>query len=92
MLGAPQYALAGVIAGGGGGANAGIIGILVFVVAMLLLFKDTYRADVFDVLMGFNRWWSTRAGVRRFHDSAVPAVPLRRRLARTYGSATAPAR
>jgi len=56
LLGAPQYAIAGVIAGGGGGANAGVIGILVFVVAMLLLFKDTYRDDVFDVLMGFNRW------------------------------------
>jgi hypothetical protein len=56
LLGVPQYAIAGVIAGGGGGANAGVIGILVFVVAMLLLFKDTYRDDVFDVLMGFNRW------------------------------------
>jgi hypothetical protein len=56
LLGAPQYAIAGVIAGGGGGANAGVIGILVFVVAMLLLFKDNYRDDVFDVLMGFNRW------------------------------------
>jgi hypothetical protein len=56
LLGAPQYAIAGVIAGGGGGANAGVIGILVFVVAMLLLFKNTYRDDVFDVLMGFNRW------------------------------------
>jgi len=43
LLGAPQYAIAGVIAGGGGGANAGVIGILVFVVAMLLLFKNTYR-------------------------------------------------
>ncbi|HEY2218704.1 MAG TPA: DUF4389 domain-containing protein [Gaiellaceae bacterium] len=56
LLGAPQYAIAGVIAGGGGYASAGIIGILVFVVAMLLLFKNTYRDDVFDVLMGFNRW------------------------------------
>jgi hypothetical protein len=56
LLGAPQYAIAGVIAGGGGYASAGIIGILVFVVAMLLLFKDTSRDDVFDMLMGFNRW------------------------------------
>src|SRR5262249_40959134 len=56
FLGAPQYAIAGVIAGGGGYASAGVIGILVFIVAMLLLFKDTYRDDVFDVLMGFNRW------------------------------------
>jgi Domain of unknown function (DUF4389) len=57
LLGIPQYAIAGVIAGGGGYASAGIIGILVFVVAMLLLFKNAYREDVFDVLMGFNRWF-----------------------------------
>jgi Domain of unknown function (DUF4389) len=56
LLGIPQYAIAGVIAGGGGYASAGIIGVLVFVVAMLLLFKNAYREDVFDVLMGFNRW------------------------------------
>jgi hypothetical protein len=56
LLGVPQYAIAGVIAGGGGYASAGITGSLVFVVAMLLLFKNTYRNDVFDVLMGFNRW------------------------------------
>ena len=29
---------------------------LVFVVGVLLLFKDRYPRDVFDVMMGFNHW------------------------------------
>ena len=33
-----------------------IVGLLMFVVAIVLLFKNRYREDVFDVAMGFNRW------------------------------------
>ena len=54
LLGVPQYAVAGVLAGGG--RAPGLVDILVFVVAVLLLFKSRYPRDVFDVLMGFNRW------------------------------------
>jgi hypothetical protein len=54
LLGIPQYAIAGVLSGGG--RAPGLVDILVFVVAVLLLFKNRYPHDVFDVLMGFNRW------------------------------------
>jgi hypothetical protein len=40
----------------GGGRAPGLVDILVLVVAVLLLFKNRYPRDVFDVLMGFNRW------------------------------------
>jgi Domain of unknown function (DUF4389) len=59
LLGIPQYAISGVLAGGGlgwGHFGAGMAGALVFVVAMLLLFKDRYREDVFELLMGVNRF------------------------------------
>jgi hypothetical protein len=59
LLGIPQYALAAVLTGGGGWSwqsGPGGVGVLMFVVAMLLLFKNRYPTDVFDVAMGFNRW------------------------------------
>ena len=60
LLGFPQYAIVTVLAGGSFGYGVhyggGFIGILVFVIAMLLLFKDRYPRDVFDFVMGLNRW------------------------------------
>jgi hypothetical protein len=55
LLGIPQYAIAGLLSGGGRYVG-GVVGVLVFVVAMLLLFKNRFPRDVFDVIMGFNRW------------------------------------
>jgi hypothetical protein len=62
LLGIPQYAIAGLLAGGGigwdvqYGFGGGVVGVLMLVVAVLLLFKNRYPRDVFDVVMGFNRW------------------------------------
>jgi Domain of unknown function (DUF4389) len=60
LLGIPQYAIAGLLAGGGlggvGRSGGGVTGVLVCVAALLLLFRNRYPRDVFDVVMGFNRW------------------------------------
>jgi len=61
LLGVPQFALAAVFAGGGAGWGwrfgfGGVVGVLAFVVALLLLFKNRYPEDVFNIVMGFNRW------------------------------------
>ena len=61
LLGIPQFAIVGVFAGGGAAAGwhflwSGLIGILVFVAAMLLLFRGTYPTSIFDLVMGLNRW------------------------------------
>ena len=52
--GIPQYAIAGLLSGGG--RFVGLVGILVIVLALVLLFKNRYLRDVFDAAMGFNRW------------------------------------
>jgi len=61
LLGIPQYGLASIFAGAGVGwawqyGYGGVVDVLMVVVALLLLFKNTYREDVFDVVMGFDRW------------------------------------
>lgn len=58
LLGIPQYAIAGLLAGGAfgwGRYGGGVVGVLVLVVAILLLVKNRYPRDVFDLIMGFNR-------------------------------------
>ena len=62
LLGIPQYAIAGLLTGGGGFGwigrfgFGGVVGALMLVAGLLLLFKDIYRRDIFDIVMGFNRW------------------------------------
>ena len=53
--------IAGLLAGGGFGwpghlGPGGVVGVLMLVVGLLLLFKNRYPRDVFDIVMGFNRW------------------------------------
>jgi len=61
LLGLPQYAIAGVFAGGGAAAGwhflwSGVIGILIFVVGVLLLFRGNYPRSIFELVIGLNRW------------------------------------
>jgi Domain of unknown function (DUF4389) len=55
LLGIPQYVIAGILAGGVG-PSVSLIGVLVFVAAVLLLFRNTYPGGVFDLVLGLNRW------------------------------------
>jgi len=60
LLGIPQYAIAGVFVGGGAAAGwhflwNGLIGILIFVVGVLLLFRGSYPRSIFELVIGLNR-------------------------------------
>ena len=55
LLGIPQFCIAGIFTSAGVGPN-GLIGILVLVAGALLLFKNRYPQEIFDLVLGLNRW------------------------------------
>ena len=59
LLAIPHYIVVTLIAGGGPqGAhwNVGLILVLVVVAGVVLLFKGSYPKDVFELVVGLNRW------------------------------------
>jgi hypothetical protein len=68
LLAIPHYIVVGIFAGGAwAGVNAandngawvyggGLIGVLVFIAAIVLLFTGAYPRAIFDFVMGMNRW------------------------------------
>ena len=59
LLGIPQYAIAGILGGGWpfhAGPSLGVIGILVLVGAVLLAVRGSYPRNVFELVVGLNRW------------------------------------
>ena len=54
LLGIPQFCIAAIFAGAGW--SLGLVGVLVLVAGILLLFKDRYPTDIFDLVLGLDRW------------------------------------
>jgi hypothetical protein len=55
ILGLPQYAIAGIFASAGWGVH-GLIGILVVVAGIILLVTERYPKEIFDLVLGLDRW------------------------------------
>ena len=55
FLAIPHYAVLAALTGGSYGF-AGLLWVLLLIVAMVLLFKGTYHKDIFKLVMGIQRW------------------------------------
>jgi hypothetical protein len=55
LLGIPQYAIASIIAGGVGW-HISFVSVLVLVAGVLLLAGRGYPRDLFELILGLNRW------------------------------------
>jgi hypothetical protein len=56
LLALPQLLVVAVLAGGFGLHFGNLIGLLAVVAAVILAVTGTYPREIFDLLMGFNRW------------------------------------
>ena len=74
LLGLPQYVIAGIFAAAGWGP--GLVGVLVFVAGVLLLFKDRYPTDIFDLVLGLDRWVLRVVAYAAFMNREYPPFRL----------------
>ena len=58
LLAIPHYIVVGIFEGGWGPgfSGPGLVGALVLFAAVVLLFRERYPRDMFDFVMGMNRW------------------------------------
>jgi hypothetical protein len=55
LLAIPQYLIVGFFVGGGEW-GASLVGVLVLIAAVVLLFTTRYPSDIFELVLGLNRW------------------------------------
>ena len=84
LLAIPQYLIVAVLTGGWGDWHAGLVPLLVVIAALIKLFTGIYPTQLFDFVMGLNRWVYRVAGYALLMTDSYPPFRLdgtrRRRL------------
>ncbi|MEE9399778.1 MAG: DUF4389 domain-containing protein [Dehalococcoidales bacterium] len=52
----PHYIIVSLFKGGLGGENAGLVALLAIIAAVVVLFTGKYPRDIFNLVVGMNRW------------------------------------
>ncbi|MBA7640494.1 hypothetical protein ES703_48161 [subsurface metagenome] len=76
LLAIPHYIVVSLFQGGVGPRYGGLISILVIFAGVVLLFRGKYHTDIFDFVMGMNRWSYRVAGYSALMTDRYPPFRL----------------
>jgi len=76
LLALPQYVVVAILTGGFGPDRAGLITVLALVAAVILLVRKRYPAQLFDLIVGLNRWCLRVAAYALLLTDAYPPFRL----------------
>jgi hypothetical protein len=75
LLAIPHYILIGLFTGGWGW-GPGVVGVLVLVAGVVLLVRGSYPREIFDLVMGLNRWTARVAAYAALMRDEYPPFRL----------------
>jgi len=76
LLAIPHYLVVAIFQGGMGMRHGGLVLLLVIIAAIKLLFTKTHHNDIFDFVMGMNRWSYRVTGYTALMTDHYPPLKL----------------